>query len=147
MKKIVVVVAVAFSLSLIACGQKEAGVEKNEPTQKKESAKKKKDEVTVEKYVSFYKERDALLMEKYWPKFKGKSYEDVKDLYAKYLEEEKALSEKHGIADLGDLYRFFRKNFRQVREYRENDPEYKKYPEMQDAKATLVKFASARATE
>ena len=139
MKKAALALIVLLSFVLVSCGQ-----DSSETKSKK--AEKKDEEVTVEKYVNFYKEADALMMEKYWPKFKGKAYSDVKDLYAQYKKEEKALLEKHNIESFSDLYQYFRKNFKKVREYRENDPDYKKYPEKDEAKQQLANYAMKKGT-
>lgn len=134
MKKAVLALVVLLSFVLVSCGQDSSET-------KRKKVEKKYDEVTVEKYVNFYKDADALMMEKYWPKFKGKEYSDVKDQYEQYKKEEKALLEKHNIEDFSDLQKFFRRNFKEVREYRENDPDYKEYPEMQAAKEQIIDYA------
>lgn len=134
MKKAALALIVLLSFVLVSCGQ-------DSTETKSKKAEKKDEEITVEKYVNFYKDADALMMEKYWPKFKGKSYSEVKDLYAQYKKEENALLEKHNVEDFSDLQKFFRRNFKKVSEYRKNDPDYKEYPEMQAAKEQLMDYA------
>ncbi len=134
MKKAALALMVLLSFLLVSCGQ-----DSSETKSKK--VEKKDTEVTVEKYVNFYKDADALMMEKYWPKFKGKSYSEAKDLYEQYKKEENALLEKHNVEDFSDLQKFFRRNFKKVSEYRKNDPDYKEYPEMQAAKEQLMDYA------
>lgn len=90
MKKAALALIVLLSFFLTSCGQ-----ESTETKGKK--AKQKYEEVTVEKYVNYYKEADALMMEKYWPKLKGKPYSEAKDLYAQYKKEDEALVEKYNI--------------------------------------------------
>ena len=138
MKKATLALVVLLSFVLISCGQ-----DSSETKSKK--VEKKDEEITVEKYVNYYKEADALMMEKYWPKLKGKSYSEAKDLYEQYRKEEKALLEKYNIEDVTDLHSYFRSNFSKVREYRKNDPDYKKYPEKDEAKQQLAGYAMKKA--
>jgi hypothetical protein len=134
MKKAALALIVIMSFVLVSCGQ-------DSTESKSKKADKKYEEVTVEKYVNFYKEADALMMEKYWPKLKGKAYDEGKDLYEQYKKEEKALLEKHSIEDFSDLQSFFRRNFKEVNEYRKNDSDYKEYPEMDEARKQFIDYA------
>lgn len=104
------------------------------------NTKAEKEEMTTEKYCTVYKDLDALMMEKYWPQFKGKEYAEVKDIYAEYDEEKKAIYEKYNV-EYNDLASYFRSNFSAVEEYRKNDPDYKTYEEKQDAKTTIAGYA------
>ncbi len=144
MKKLILVFAVLFSFLLVSCGQNSSETTSKSATTSK-SPEKKDEEITVEKYVNFYKEADALLMEKYWPQFKGKSYSEAKDLYAQYKKEEKALFEKYNIENPLDLSSFFRSNFKDIEEYRKNDPDYTKYPEYDEARQQLAGYAMKEA--
>ena len=138
MKNAALAFIVLLSFVLVSCGQ-----DSSETKSKK--VEKKDEEITVEKYVNYYKEADALMMEKYWPKLKGKSYSEAKDLYAQYKKENKALLEKYNVENVTDFHSFFRSNFSKVSEYRKNDPDYKKYPEMQAAKEQLAGYAMKEA--
>jgi hypothetical protein len=140
MKKLILVFAVLFSFLLVSCGQDNSETTSQSATTSK-SPEKKDEEITVERYVNYYKEADALLMEKYWPQFKGKSYSEAKDLYAQYKKEAKALFEKHNIENPKDLYSFFRRNFKDIEEFRKNDPDYTKHPEYDEARLQLSDYA------
>ncbi|MDA3886708.1 MAG: hypothetical protein PF638_14030 [Candidatus Delongbacteria bacterium] len=136
----------AITIIFIGCG---SGSEKaNSPKPKvKKSAKEEKIKLTTERYCMIYKEKDKLLIETYWEQFKGKKYEDVKDIYAKYVDEDKAIDIKYKIGRWDALSSFFRGHFKEISEYRANDPEYIEYPEMKDAKQLLTEFAFAKAKE
>lgn len=133
-KLLLVLFALSFGVAISCSDQKS----QEQPRAKAE--KKEKEEMTVEKYCAFYNDYDKLMMEKYWPKFKGKEYSEVKDLYDEYKKEEGAIYTKHNV-EYNDLASFFRSNFSAVEKYRQNDPNYKSYPEKQKAKETLVGFA------
>jgi hypothetical protein len=104
-------------------------------------------EVTTELYCNVYKEINAIKMEKYWDKFKDKEYEEVKDVYEDYLKEEQTILEKYGLEGFGDLQSYFREHFKEIEEYRANDPEYVEYPNYQEVKFKLAEFAGAKADE
>lgn len=125
------------SFLMVSCGQVSS-----EPQLKRTEIRD--DELTVEKYVNYYKEANILLMEKYWEQFKGKKYSEVKDIYFDYLEEEKALLGKYNIDSKLDLTAFFNLMMPDIEEYRANDPDYKRYPEYSEAKGTLVDYDAAR---
>ena len=133
MTKKILLVLLILLFALTSCADK-----KEAQNQKK--AKKEKTEITAELYCNIYKELDALMMEKYWPQFKGKEFKEIKDLYIEYQKEEAAIYEKYNV-EYDDLASFFRKNFSAVEECRKNDPDYKEYSEKQDAKGALADFA------
>jgi hypothetical protein len=144
----IVFVSLVFSF---ACNSK--GTEKNKQGSSAEraetvmKAEKADQELTIETYCAVRVELRDLLMQNYWEKFKGKEYEEVKDLYDNYLEEEAAIYEKHGIEDPLDLNDFFREHFAAVEEYQRNNPDYIDYPEFSDARMALASFATAKALQ
>jgi len=138
MKKITFSCIIFLSFFLVTCGQ-------DSSTTKRKKVERKYDKITLEKYVNYYKEADALLMEKFWPKLKGKPYSEGKDIYGQYKKEEKALLKKHNIEKFSDLQRFARKNYKNIREYRQKDPGYKKYPEMSAAKNQFLNYITKSA--
>lgn len=132
-----VLVLVMVSLLFLSCSQVSS-----EPHVKQ---KERGDEgLTVEKYVNYYKEANNLLMEKYWPQFKGKKYYKVKDAYSQYLEEDKALLKEYDIDSKLDLAAFYYLHMFEIEEYRANDPDYKRYTEYSEARRTLEDYDAAR---
>ncbi len=142
MKKIIIIIIVLAGF-FMACGspEKESG-KKSEKKAKTEKKEKKK--LDVKTYCKVVNEERAILMEKYWDKFKGKSYEEAKDIYADYQKEVDAVYKKYGIENKLDISNYFRGNFREIQAFQKNNPEYKEYDEYNDAKRKLIEFASAR---
>lgn len=134
-------------MATISCGQNQSKTESTEQKKEMAKAKPEKAEMTVELYCKVSNEEKALLMEKYWDKFKGKTYEDVKDIYAQYQKEEDAIYEKHGIENKLDMSNFFRSNWKEIEEFQKNNPENKDYPEYQDAKKKMASFAMKKGME
>ncbi|MDA3838032.1 MAG: hypothetical protein PF574_03510 [Candidatus Delongbacteria bacterium] len=136
----------AITILFLGCG---SGTEKTDSQKsiEKKLTKVEKIELTTERYCMIIKEKKKLLMETYWDQFKGKNYEEVKDVYAQYLKEEKAIEQKYGIVKWDALSSFFRTNFKEIEEYMANDPENIEYPERPDAKKTLINFAEYKYKE
>lgn len=133
-----------LSVFLWSCGSNETR-ENDVKTTNSKTVKEKKAKMTVEKYCTIYKELDKLLMEKYWKDFKGKEYDEVKNIFAQYVEEEKAIKQKH---DAGKYFsNFYSHNFKEIKEFRANDPEYIEYPEHKDALKTVSDFSIKKAME
>lgn len=132
-----VLVLILVSFLIVSCSQVSS-----EPHVKQKEIRN--GELTVEKYVNYYKEANILLMEKYWPQFKGKKHSEVKDIYFKYLEEDKSLLEKYHIVSKLDLAAFYYLHMFDIEEYRANDPDYKRYPEYSEARRTLEDYDTAR---
>ncbi|MDD4150092.1 MAG: hypothetical protein PHE33_08690 [Bacteroidales bacterium] len=135
--------AIILTIAVISCNQnsEKPTSTSQEKSEKKEADKTTEAEMTVELYCKVNNELKALLMEKYWDKFKDKTYEEAKDDYAQYIKDEQAICEKHGIIDQLDLSNFFRGNFSEIEKFQDNNPDYKDYPEYQDAKEKVVSFA------
>lgn len=145
--KIIFFITLAIFLISLSCGSPQETKDDSKKPQKEEKAKKEKQELDVETYCKISNELRALLMEKYWQKFKGKTYEEAKDIYANYLEEEDAIFKKYGIENKLDLSSYFRIHFKEVEEFQANNPEHKDYEEYNDAKLKLISFASAKSME
>jgi len=89
----------------------------------------------------------AIRLEYYSKEADGTYFMNILESESEVLEFSlKALLEKHNIESFSDLYQYFRKNFKKVREYRENDPDYKKYPEKDEAKRQLANYAMKKGT-
>jgi hypothetical protein len=132
-----VLVLILVSFLIVSCSQVSS-----EPHAKQKEIRN--EGLTVEKYVNYYKEANALLMEKYWPQFKGNKYNKVKDTYFQYLEEDKALLKEYEIDSKLDLAAFYYMHMFDIEEYRANDPDYKRYPEYSEARRTLEDYDAAR---
>lgn len=134
MSKSVFVSIVVFSMVVFSCGS-------GENAKRESSSRKSKDmgkEMTIETYAKIVNEQRALLVEKYWPKFKDQNYEDVKNELESFLEEEKDIIEKYGFDRDFDLPVYFRRNMKEVMTYQKSNPDYKDYPEYGDAKNKVV---------
>lgn len=145
MKKVTILVAIAFlSAFLCSCGSDSQDAKTDDKKVEKSEAKKiGSSDLTVELYSKIINEQNDLLMGKYWDQFKGKDYQDVKDIYAAYKNEDDAIIVKYNLKDGLVLSSFFRSNFREVEDYRKNDPEAKEYPEYNDAKRKMIDLATA----
>jgi hypothetical protein len=128
-----------------SCGSGTNTDSNNEKTENKKSAKSEKKEMTIELYSKIVNERRALLMEKYWPKFKENNKEENQKLFKKYIEEEKDILENHGFARDYDLSRYFRKNMKEVMKYQKTNPEFVEYPEYGEAKRATIDLAMSNA--
>lgn len=143
MKRHSLILPLVLSLLLLAsCGSKEnpdkAETKKEVQTKK---AQTPEEGLTVEKYCKLTNETRTLLMEEYWEQFKGKPFAEVKDLYEQYQEDEEAIHKKYGIEDVLDISNYFRSHFKEIEEYRQNDPDFVEYPEYDDARRVLADFA------
>lgn len=148
MKKLLLLFGTAALINVaISCGQNQSETEAIQQKEAKADVKPEKAEITVELYCKVNNELKTLLMEKYWYRFNGKSYDDVKNDYAQYREDEDAIYGKYGIADPLELNNFFRSNFSAIGEFQKDNPENKEYPEYQDAKDKLASFAMRKAME
>lgn len=148
MKNILLIFGVvSIAVATISCNQspKESASEKK--TETKKTAKSEDVELNVELYCKISNAEKALLMDKYWEKFKGKSYEEAKADFDQYQKEEDAIYEKHGIEDKLKISNFFRGHFREIAEFQKNDPDFKEYPEYADAKNKLISFAMSNVSE
>ncbi|MFW5658321.1 MAG: hypothetical protein ACOCYF_02630, partial [Bacteroidota bacterium] len=129
MKNLLLLVGtVAFMMTNISCSQNQSESEATGQKEEKTEAKAKKAEMTVELYCKVTNAEKALLMEKYWDKFKNKSYEEVKDVYEQYEKDENAIHEKYGIEESIKLMHFFRSNWKEIEEFQKDNPENKDYP-------------------
>lgn len=134
-------------MTTISCSQNQSESETTGQKEEKTEAKAKKAEMTVELYCKVTNAEKALLMEKYWDKFKNKSYEEVKDVYEQYEKDENAIHEKYGIEESIKLMHFFRSNWKEIEEFQKDNPENKDYPEYQEAKEKMVSFAMKKGME
>jgi len=148
MKKITLVLPILLSFLISSCGSNGES-KKNSDQQKNKTEKVKQDKkgLTVETYSALINEQRALLMEKYWDDFKGKDYDEVKDLYEEYKKEEEAIHEKYGIEKVLDISHYFRRNMKEIMEYQKNNPDFKDYPEYNDAKKKLFAFTKKEIAE
>lgn len=141
MSKSVFVSIVVLSMIVFSCGS-------GENTKRESSNRKSKDkgkEMTIETYAKIVNEQRALLVEKYWPKFKDQNYEDVKNELESFLEEEKDIIEKYGFDRDFDLPVYFRRNMKEVMTYQKSNPDYKDYPEYGDAKNKVIDLMMKKA--
>ncbi len=142
MKKLMLLVGtIAFMMTIISCSQNQSKTETTKQKQEETRVKPEKAEMTVELYCKVTNAEKALLMEKYWDKFKNKSYEEVKDVYEQYKKDEDAIHEKYGIEEPIKLMHFFRSNWKEIGEFQKDNPENKDYPEYQEAKEKMISFA------
>ena len=144
--KQILVLLFAMAIMFVGCGGESEKI-KTAKTLEKESVKVEKIKLTVERYCMIDKEKSKLLMETYWEQFKGKKYEDVKDTYAQYNKEIKAIELKYDINEKDELNSFFKKNYKEIYKYPANDPEYIKYPEHNEAKKVLMELAMSKYKE
>jgi hypothetical protein len=108
--------------------------------------KKVAQEMTVEKYAKMDFELASMLMEKHYDKLKGKEYEEVKDIYYKFLEDKASIYKKYNITDPQDNSNWARKNKVKLKAYREAHPEinyFKKYPDFKEAYIVIYNLARA----
>lgn len=154
MKRILAIIfALALSLSfLTSCGKgkdEKAG-------SKTDTTKKVEQKMTVEKAAKLENELATLLMQKYWPQFKGKEYKDVKDIYKQYLKEEDSVYTKYGVSvgkhgfNVQDYTYWVRDHLNDIKKFRKENPEYdfyNKYPEFSNANVKLFKLAMAEHAE
>ena len=136
MKNIFLFISVVFAI-LVSCGTPNDNNREHNQEQKVKINK-----LNVEIYCDVSNEIRALLMEKYWDQFKGKSYDEVKDIYAQYLKDEDAIFTKYDLENNQDLSNYFRKYFREIEAYQATNPAYKDYKEYDKAKRKLMEFAS-----
>lgn len=142
MKRSTLIIMILLSFVFCSCGQNTEDKTGKSPKQTKSRVKKaKKEKMTVEKYCKIKNETRKLLMEKYWIKFKGKKYSEVKDLYSQYVKEEKDIYKKYKIKKPLSLTSYFRRHFKEIDAYKAKDPEYKEYPEYAPAAKTVIEFA------
>lgn len=148
MKKTILVLPIVLSLIFSSCGSSdESKKSSDKQNTKSEKVKEEKKELTIETYSALVNELRALLMEEYWEDFKGKDYEEVKDLYNEYKKDEKAIEEKYGIEDVLDISNYFRRHMKEIMEYQKNNPDFKDYPEYNDAKKKLIAFTEKEIAE
>lgn len=151
MKKVTLLLGVAFlSLLVWSCGESANSDTETKKTERKEITKDDTEkkiswrEMTVELYCKINNEERALLMEKYWEKFKGKGYSEVKDIYAEYTNEEEAIIEKYNLEKRGELNNFFKYNYSEIEEYQKTNPNFIDYPDYKEAKKKILDFAMAK---
>jgi hypothetical protein len=133
---------IILSFFLCGCGQSgDDKIQKSSKQTKSRIKKSKKEKMTVEKYCIINNETTKLLMEKYWEKFKGKKYSEVKDIYAQYSEEKEDIYKKYKIVKILSLSNFYRRYYKEVRKYKANHPEYKEYPEYTKAVRTVIDYS------
>ncbi|MFP4557541.1 MAG: hypothetical protein ACLFNU_11790 [Bacteroidales bacterium] len=148
MKKITFVLPIVLSFLISSCGSSDESKKSSDQQKNKtEKVKEEKKGLTIESYSALVNEQRALLMEKYWEDFKGKDYEEVKDLYEEYKKEEEAIHKKYGIEDILDISNFFRGHMKDVMEYQKNNPDFKDYPEYDEARRKLIAFAEKELSE
>lgn len=143
------IMAIALSsILVVSCGGKDADTQKAG----KEKETVKKQEMTIERAAELDNKLAALLMEEYWDKFKGKNYKDVKDIYEKYEEEQKAIYAEYGITQKDRQNHTYWKleNRSELKEFRQNNPEYdfySNYPEYMEALRKVSDLSSAALSE
>ncbi len=148
MKNLLLLVGtVALMIATVSCSQNQSKTESIEQKEEKLKAKPEKAEMTVDLYCKVSNEEKALLMEKYWDKFKDKSYEEVKDVYEQYQKDEDAIYKKYGIEDPLIMNNFFRSNWKEIEEFQKDNPENKDYQEYQEAKEKLISLAMKKGME
>jgi len=154
MKKVTLLFSVAvLSILLWSCGENTPKETETTKTEKKEITKENPDqkiswkEMTVELYCKINNEERALLMDKYWEKFKGKEYSEVKDIYEEYINEEQAIIDKFNLKNKDVLNRFFKHNYSEIEEYKKTDPNTIEYPEYVDAKKKVLDLSMAKVYE
>ncbi len=147
MKKITLLFAVMLSFTVFSCGQ-DSTVEKKDTTKKVRTAKSKKNKkkMTVERYCKIRGELRALLMEKYWPKLKGKKYSEVKDIFDEYLNDEKLIYARNNIVKPNNFNTFVRGNYAKIQEYSKTNPDYKEYKDFPAATRMTIDFTMAKYT-
>jgi hypothetical protein len=140
-KSAFILIIITISVFVWSCGQNNEDKIRNSTNHNKSRAKRvKKKKMTIEKYSKVNNETRKLLMEKYWPKFKGKKYNEVKDLFTQYKEEKKDIYSKYKIDKKSSLHYFFKRNFKEIYKYEAKDSEYKKYPEYSNAAKVVIDF-------
>jgi len=154
MKKVTLVFSIAIlSVLLWSCGESTNKETETTKTEKKEITKENPDqkitwkEMTVELYCKINNEERALLMDKYWEKFKGKDYSEVKDIYNEYDNENKALITKYNLKNRGVLNKFFKYNYSEIEEYKKTDPNNIEYPEYVEAKKKVLDLSMVNVYE
>ena len=116
----------------------------------------KKQNMTLAKACKLNNELATLLMQNYWGQFKGKEYQDIKDIYKKYLREKDAIYNKYGVStnrhgfNVQSYIYWVRDNRIAMKKFRKENPEYDfyvKYPEFSDASIQLYKYSTAEYSE
>lgn len=137
------------TLLLSSCGNKHS---KKTANNIKKQESKPKVEMTIEKSAKLENELASLLMDKYWSNFKGKEYNEVKDLYNKYNKEKDEIYQKYGVIKHTSFdqqkYTYWTRDHREeLKQFRKSHPEYdfySKYPEFGDANIQLYHYAQAQ---
>ena len=149
MKRLNYFLSLALLLMMASCGGSSTDNDAEKTTVKKEAAAKEEVEMTVEKAANLEFEKAKLLMENYWPQIKGKSYDEVKDVYAQYQKEREEILNRYGVSTDGkgfdeqELIYFERDHRSELRKYRSEHPDldfYTLYPEFTDAVAQCFNF-------
>ncbi len=147
MKKGIVFISLVFSILAFSCSSGDSTKGDNEKTTNKKNVETEKADMTIELYAKIVNEQRALLVEKYWPQFKGKDREENRDLYNKYIKEKGDILEKHGFDRDYELSRYFRNNTKEVMKYQRANPDFIEYPEYGEAKMAIIDMAMGYATE
>ncbi len=112
----------------------------------KAGAKSVSELITIDKYSKLNLEEAKLLMEKYWYKFKGKDYNQVKDQFEKYKKEANDIFLKYGITDKQELVEWVKDHKKEIRQYWKDYPRYEVhalYPEFEAANEKIHELAQA----
>ena len=147
MKKNILIPGILCALLFYSCGGSDT---KSDSTSESPTVEKEKAQefiMTPESYVKIRIDLRKLMMEEYWPQFKGKEYAEIKDIYEEYLVEKEAIYAKHGLDDPGEMSNYFRGHFSEIEEYQKTDPNYKEYPDYSEAKLAFGSLAIARAND
>jgi len=100
--------------------------------------------MTVEKYADMDFELASMLFEKYYEELKDKKYEEVKELYHKFLNDKELIYKKYGVTDKEKISTWSRTNKVALRDYRNEHLEinyYKKFPDFKEANIVLYNLA------
>lgn len=141
--------AIIYTVTFVACGEnKEHTKTKGDVSQVEEvKSVSSKPQMTLENASKLEFERVSLLMNKYWVKFKGKDYADVKDIYAKFKDEDNKIFQKFGVTNKQSYTYWKRDHKSELHTYRKTHPQYDfyvKFPEYKKALITLYHFDEAK---
>ena len=138
---VIILAFVLFFAFLISCGGGDSKAQK-EDTGKIE----KKAGLTVETASQIEYGKIAILMDKYYPKFLNKKYEEVKDLYEQYLKEIDALYGKYRVTkEEFKKYRMYHLGAMQPYMQSKTELDYwKKYPAYIDATNVVYQLGEAK---
>ncbi|NOR44225.1 MAG: hypothetical protein GQ534_01460 [Candidatus Delongbacteria bacterium] len=134
---------IAITIIFIGCTQKKT--ENN--TDSVKSYQLSDTLMTIEKYADMDFELASMLFEKYFDQLKDKKYEEVKNIYDKFLNEKESIYKKYGVTNKQKIAIWGKQNKKELKVYRTEHSEinyYEKYPNFKEANIALYNLARGK---